>query len=161
MNTNGEILTGIDVQTTTVTSTEDSPIAWNDMNNSHAKEPIEGKNNKPTNKVPYDLYGNLSEQFVNQQGQITTHRSTLTTWFAWITAIQLVVINALIFITVFGDKQILPTLLDFLKFFVSATFIELLGGLFIIVRFVFSHEASDMLKHLTYVKPSSEPSSKS
>ena len=44
-------------------------------------------------------------------------------------------------------------LLDFLKYFIGATFVELLGGLFIIVKFVFSHETSDMLKHLTYVDP--------
>lgn len=43
-----------------------------------------------------------------------------------------------------------------MKFFVGATFVELLGGLLIIVNYVFSHETSDMLKHLTYVKPPSD-----
>ena len=47
-------------------------------------------------------------------------------------------------------------MLDFLKYFIGATFIELLGGLLIIVKFVFSHETSDMLKHLTYVDPTSK-----
>lgn len=64
----------------------------------------------------------------------------------WITAVQLIIVNVLIFFAVFESKNMVA-LLDFLKYFVGATFLELLGGLLIIVNFVFSHETSDMIKY--------------
>lgn len=77
-------------------------------------------------------------------------------WFAWITGSQLFVINALIVIAVFWKSEMVNIILDFLRFFIGATFLELLGGLIIIVKFAFSHETYDMLKHLTYVEPKSQ-----
>ncbi len=119
------------------------------------REPIKKK--EPTPKVDSQnkFFEDLSEQFVKQQAQISKFRSAITRWFACITAMQLVIINILVFIAIAMDRSVMSTLLEFLEYFIGATFIELLGGLFIIVKFVFSHEASDMLKHLTYKDPKS------
>ena len=112
-----------------------------------------GKQDQTSSNKTEDFFEKLSNKFVEQQEQIVKFRSTITVWFAIITALQLLVINVLIFFAIFKSQEIMPMLLDFLKYFVGATFVELLGGLFIIVKFVFSHETSDMLKHLTYIDP--------
>lgn len=106
-----------------------------------------------------DLIKKLTKSFTDQQDAITSHRRTLLIWFACITAMQLITINVLIFICVLGkrilgDAEILNAILEFIKYFIGATFLELMGGLLIIVKYVFSREAYDMLKHLTRVEPS-------
>lgn len=129
-------------------------MSWNDAYSEiHSKKVrIAGSNSEQEPKDKF--FADLSKRFVTQQDQIIAHRKSLLRWFAWITASQLVVINVLIFICIFGSSQALNILLSFLKFFVGATFLELLGGLLIIVKFVFSRETYDMLTHLTHVKPS-------
>lgn len=132
-------------------------IKWNQA---HKKiEPIEKPDRTSAPSKTDDFFQKLSNKFVEQQDQIIQFRSNITIWFAVITALQLLVINVLIFFAIFKSQEIMPMLLDFLKYFVGATFVELLGGLFIIVKFVFSHEASDMLKHLTYVDPQKKENS--
>ncbi len=130
---------------------------WNSINVvvEEQKTPIKNKDEKEK-KPEFKFFEELSKRFVDQQDQIIEHRKRLLKWFAWITASQLIVINVLIFICIFGNKEILDVTLSFMKFFVGATFLELLGGLLIIVKFVFSHETYDMLKHLTYVEPSAK-----
>ena len=123
---------------------------WNQVRKN--LENIDKQDQTSSNKTE-DFFEKLSNKFVEQQEQIVKFRSTITVWFAIITALQLLVINILIFFAIFKSQEIMPMLLDFLKYFGGATFVELLGGLFIIVKFVFSHETSDMLKHLTYVDP--------
>ena len=133
--------------------------SWNTVNVviEEQKTPITGKDGKGEEKDPeFKFFDELSKRFVDQQDQIIKHRKHLLIWFAWITASQLLVINVLIFICIFGNKEVLDLALSFMKFFVGATFLELLGGLLIIVKFVFSHETYDMLKHLTYVEPSAK-----
>lgn len=128
---------------------------WNSVQSKN-KQPTKQKNDKANTSKNYeDFLEDLLDRFVNQQDQISKYRSTLTKWFAWITAIQLIIVNVLIFIAIFGSKDMIA-LLDFLKYFVGATFLELLGGLLIIVKYVFSHETSEMIKHLTYVDPNSK-----
>lgn len=137
-------------------------IKWNSITGSidEKKKPIDENSIKETSDQSIeDLIKKLTESFTAQQTEIINHRKTLLTWFAWITAIQLVSINVLIFICILGDniladKQILDAFLGFLKYFIGATFLELMGGLLIIVKYVFSREAFDMLKHLTRVDPS-------
>ena len=123
------------------------------------KEPV--KKDEADKSGVDKFFDTLSEQFLEQQAQIKSFRSKLTGWFTAVTVIQLVTINVLIFFIFFGDKYMLDAWLDFLKYLVGATFVELLGGLLIIVRFVFSRETFDMLKHLTYVDPQKEEKSKS
>ncbi len=129
--------------------------SWNTVNAGVAgqKAQIKGKDDKNGEDSEFKFFEELSKRFVKQQDQVIGQRKHLLIWFAWITATQLLVINVLIFICVFGNKEILDITLSFMKFFVGATFLELLGGLLIIVKFVFSHETFDMLKHLTYVEP--------
>lgn len=133
-------------------------ISWNKV--SGVKEPIKrdsGKENvnaiTESKKEP-SFFEQLAQRFVKQQDQITHHRGIITIWFAAITAMQLLVINVLVFFAIFKSNA--NIILDFMKYFVGATFLELLGGLFIIVKFVFGHETSDMLKHLTYNQPNSK-----
>lgn len=133
--------------------------SWNNINIGIKKQKtsIKSKESKgKTENSEEDFFGKLAESFVKQQDQVINHRNRLLKWFAWITASQLVIINVLIFICILGNEQIISTTLSFMKFFVGATFLELLGGLLIIVKYVFSHETFDMLKHLTYVEPSSK-----
>ena len=140
------------------TSNSNHSTKWN---RAHKKiEPIEKPDQTSAPNKTDEFFEKLSNKFVEQQDQIIKFRSTITIWFAVITALQLLVINVLIFFAIFKSQEIMPMLLDFLKYFVGATFVELLGGLFIIVKFVFSHETSDMLKHLTYVGPKTEEKSK-
>ena len=137
------------------TSASTQSQAWNSVQ-SKDKKPTKQKENTTSKNNGYEEFlKQLLDRFVKQQDQISTYRSTLTKWFAWITAIQLIIVNVLIFFAVFGPQDMVA-LLDFLKYFVGATFLELLGGLLIIVKFVFSHETSDMIKHLTYVDPNAK-----
>lgn len=132
---------------------------WNNINIGikEQKTLIKSKESKgKSENSEEDFFEKLVENFVKQQDQVVNHRNQLLKWFAWITASQLIVINVLIFICILGNEQIISTTLSFMKFFVGATFLELLGGLLIIVNYVFSHETFDMLKHLTYVEPSSK-----
>ena len=133
--------------------------SWNFINFGIKKQKTSIKSKESKGKSENseeDFFEKLAERFVKQQDQVIKHRNRLLKWFAWITASQLVVINVLIFICILGNEQIISTTLSFMKFFVGATFLELLGGLLIIVKYVFSHETFDMLKHLTYVEPSSK-----
>lgn len=133
--------------------------SWNAINEQidAKKEPITGYYDNTKNYDPGKyFYKDLAERFVQQQAQVINHRSSLLKWFAWITAMQLLAINVLIFLCVYANEQVLEILLDFMKFFVGATFLELMGGLLIIVNYVFGHEAYDMLKHLSHVDPSKE-----
>lgn len=141
---------------------EPPPIKkWNAITGSidEKKKPIDENSSTETSDPSIeDLIKKLTESFTAQQTEIINHRKTLLIWFAWITAIQLVCINALIFICIFSNrilanKEILDAFLNFLKYFIGATFLELMGGLLIIVKYVFSREAFDMLKHLTRVDP--------
>lgn len=130
--------------------------SWNSIIGSNKLDKKE--TNKESNAVYKDtdiseFFNKLSDRFVVQQDQITNHRGIITKWFAVITAMQLLVINVLVFFAIFNSNA--NIILDFMKYFVGATFLELLGGLFIIVKFVFGHETSDMLKHLTYNQPDS------
>ena len=129
--------------------------SWNAVNAvvDDQKAQIKGKDGKNEEESEFKFFEELSKRFVEQQDQVIDQRKHLLIWFAWITATQLLVINVLIFFCIFGNKEILDITLGFMKFFVGATFLELLGGLLIIVKFVFSHETFDMLKHLTYVEP--------
>lgn len=133
-------------------------ISWNKV--TEAKEPIKKDLRKENINAINDsgekisFFQQLSQRFVEQQDQITAHRRIITKWFATITAMQLAIINVLVFFAIFNSN--LAVILDFMKYFVGATFLELLGGLFIIVKFVFGHETSDMLKHLTYNQPNSK-----
>ena len=135
---------------------------WNVITGSigEKKKPIDENSDKETNDQSIEeLIKKLTASFTSQQTAIINHRKTLLTWFAWITAIQLASINVLIFICIFSDKiladkQILDAFSRFIKYFIGATFLELMGGLLIIVKYVFSREAFDMLKHLTRVDPS-------
>ena len=131
-----------------------STFKWNQVKKKI--EPIEKPAEICSSNKNDDFFEKLSNKFVEQQDQIMNFRSTIGIWFASITALQLLVINVLIFFAIFMGQEIMSLLLDFLKYFIGATFIELLGGLLIIVKFVFSHETSDMLKHLTYVDPTSK-----
>lgn len=136
-----------------------SNINWNNVNDGIKKQKtaIKSKDtNRKAENAKFEFFDELSQRFVEQQDQVIKHRKRLLKWFAWITASQLLIINVLIFICIFGNEQIIDQTLSFMKFFVGATFLELLGGLLIIVKFVFSHETSDMLKHLTYVEPPSK-----
>lgn len=134
---------------------------WNKANRkmSDQKEPTaDNPSDEHRDQSIEELIKKLAKSFSAQQDAVVNHRKTLLTWFAWITAIQLLVINILILICmlsgkILGDYQILDAVLDFIKFFVGATFLELMGGLLIIVKYVFSREAYDMLKHLTRVEP--------
>ena len=133
--------------------------SWNNINIGIKKQKTSIKSKESKGKSENseeDFFKKLAESFVDQQNQVINHRNRLLKWFAWITASQLVIINVLIFICILGNEQIISTALSFMKFFVGATFLELLGGLLIIVKYVFSHETFDMLKHLTYVEPSSK-----
>lgn len=133
--------------------------SWNNINIGIKKQKTSIKSKESKGKSENseeDFFEKLAESFVKQQDQVINHRNRLLKWFAWITASQLVIINVLIFICILGNEQIISTTLSFMKFFVGATFLELLGGLLIIVKYVFSHETFDMLKHLTYVEPSSK-----
>lgn len=129
--------------------------SWNTVNAGVAgqKTKIKGRDDRNKENPEFKFYEELSKRFVEQQDQVISQRKHLLIWFAWITASQLLVINVLIFICIFGNQESLNVTLSFMKFFVGATFLELLGGLLIIVKFVFSHETFDMLKHLTYVEP--------
>lgn len=132
---------------------------WNNINIEIKKQKSSTKSKESKGKSKNseeDFFEKLAENFVKQQDQVVNHRNQLLKWFAWITASQLIIINVLIFICILGNEQIISTTLSFMKFFVGATFLELLGGLLIIVNYVFSHETFDMLKHLTYVEPSSK-----
>ncbi len=132
---------------------------WNSIINGikEQKTSIKSKESKgKSENSEEDFFEKLADEFVKQQDQVVNHRNQLLKWFAWITASQLIVINILIFICILGNKQIINTTLSFMKYFIGATFLELLGGLLIIVKYVFSHETFDMLKHLTYVEPSSK-----
>lgn len=141
---------------------EPSRKKWNAITGSigEKKKPIDENSGKETNDQSIeDLIKKLTASFTAQQTAIINHRKTLLTWFAWITAIQLASTNVLIFICIFSDKiladkQILDAFLGFIRYFIGATFLELMGGLLIIVKYVFSREAFDMLKHLTRVDPS-------
>ncbi len=128
--------------------------SWNSIGGSNKIEKKETNNAVDKNNDITTFFNKLSDRFVDQQDQITDHRGIITKWFAIITAMQLLVINVLVFFAIFNSNT--NVILDFMKYFVGATFLELLGGLFIIVKFVFGHETSDMLKHLTYNKPSSK-----
>lgn len=133
---------------------------WNSLNKNldFQKGPTAKTPEPDQNGNKEDLFKDLADAFTSQQTAIISHRKTLLIWFICITAMQLFVINVLIFICVFsnkilGDIALLNAVLEFIKFFVGATFLELMGGLLIIVKFVFSREAYDMLKHLTHVEP--------
>ena len=152
--------------TTTDSSTNDSNsktsrigiTSWNIV--SGVKDSIKKDSDKKDindiaqNQEEPSFFEQLAQRFVKQQDQITHHRGIITIWFALITAMQLLIINVLVFFAIFNSNA--NVILDFMKYFVGATFLELLGGLFIIVKFVFGHETSDMLKHLTYNKPNSK-----
>lgn len=135
---------------------------WNTASNKvrGQKEPTaENPDSDDNGQSIEDLIKKLTKSFTDQQNAIIAHRRTLLIWFACITAMQLITINVLIFICVLskrilGDTEILSAVLDFIKYFIGATFLELMGGLLIIVKYVFSREAYDMLKHLTRVEPS-------
>ncbi len=127
---------------------------WNSLNRKSNKEYTKVSDNNETN--PYDrdtFYEKLSKQFVEQQEQVKDFRKILLWWFAVITILQLIAINVVIMISIFAQLDPFNSIVDFMKFFVGATFVELLGGLIIIVKFVFNHETSDMLKHLMFIDP--------
>lgn len=144
-----------DLETQSAKTTENSSGNKNSAKWNQVHKDLEniGNQTQTSSNKKDDFFEKLSNKFVEQQEQIVKFRSNITIWFAVITASQLIVINVLIFFAIFKSPEIMTMLLDFLKYFIGATFVELLGGLFIIVKFVFSHETSDMLKHLTYVDP--------
>lgn len=98
----------------------------------------------------------LGKAFVIQQYQVVNQRKKLLKWFMVALAIQLVVINILVSICVcvfiWGKYSSIVPLFNFMKFFIGATFVEVLGGFFIIVKVIFSPETSDMLKDLNKAK---------
>ena len=126
---------------------------WNSMK--YEKKDTKEKSEENVPSSSDDFLNQLNKRFINQQDQIAKYRTILTVWFVCVTVAQLIVADVLIFIAIFVVKEMVE-LLDFLKYFVGATFVELLGGLLIIVKFVFSHETFDMIKHLTYVDPSAK-----
>lgn len=126
---------------------------WNSMK--YEKKDTKEKSEENVPPSSDDFLNQLNKRFINQQDQIAKYRTILTVWFVCVTVAQLIVADVLIFIAIFVVKEMVE-LLDFLKYFVGATFVELLGGLLIIVKFVFSHETFDMIKHLTYVDPSAK-----
>ena len=123
-------------------------------------EPLQEITPTITRNNASDFFGKLLSNFIAQQNQTIRLRAIITKWFAFITALQLLVVNVLIFFAIYANQEVMPMLLDFLKYFVGATFVELLGGLIIIVKFIFNHETSDMIKHL-YVDPKKDETSKS
>lgn len=130
---------------------DDDSQAWNNIDAGSAKQVIAPPESSPSGPSTSSLFKALSDEFVNEQEKLQTHRERLIQWFTIITVVQLVVVNVLVFFAFFGRQETIQTVLTFMSCFVGATFVELIGGLYIIVRYVFSHTTSDMLKHLTPV----------
>lgn len=130
---------------------------WNNVGKSlnEKKTSTKSKPNDSDGTKNDKLLDDLSSSFIEQQNSNANLRKSLTIWFILTTAIQLIVIDVIIFLGIFNFIESVA-LFDFLRFFISATFIELLGGLIIIVKFVFKDAIYDMLKHLTYHEPSPE-----
>lgn len=118
------------------------------------KKPVKPKKLQSNNKT-FNFINKLSETFIKEQEKNAKHRSDLLDWFTKVTRGQLIFINFMIAITVFFLRDYFEVTFDFLKFLVGATFLELLGGLLIIVNFVCTHETADMLKR-TLVPPEQE-----
>lgn len=140
-------------QVTTSTVLGDIPSqAWNNVDAESAKQTVTSAHKHSVPEMsPSGLFKALSEEFVQEQEELQTHRGRLINWFTLITVVQLLIVNVLVFIAIFGRQESTQMILNFMSYFVGATFVELIGGLYIIVKYVFSHSTSDMLKHLTPV----------
>ena len=92
--------------------------SWNDKSSSLTKGQSSvkrGCNKRKGKDDGYDFYEELSKRFVNQQDQTSKHRSSLIRWFAALTLLQLVFIDAIIIIAMFYKSNIISELLDFMK----------------------------------------------
>lgn len=94
------------------------------------------------------LYTELSNGFLGEQEQNIEYKNILTHWFLSLTAFEIIVINIIVIYALSSSQAIMETIFNFLNVFIGATFVELLGGLFIIVRYAFNHNSFKLLDKL-------------
>lgn len=70
-------------------------------------------------------------------------------WFAIVTILQFLVINIIVIVALFFEQNKMDAVFKFSKFFIGATFAELLSGLFIIIKFVFNKDVVSLLSDIS------------
>lgn len=111
-------------------------------------------NDVPTSKtnsledILNDLVPKLGQKFLNEQDMIARYREPILKWFLNAAGVQLAIVNVLLLICLFGFRDQLDIILDFFKYFISFTFVEVLGGLLIIINFLFNNNLYNLFKGL-------------
>lgn len=85
-----------------------------------------------------EFLNSITQRFLEEQDLIGKHREPILKWFLNAASVQLAIVNVLLIICLVCFKEQLAVILDFFKYFIASTFIEILGGLLIIVRFLFN-----------------------
>lgn len=95
------------------------------------------------------FYQNLTENYLSKENTDSLNRDSIIRWFTILTFMQLFFINIIIIVALTSMRDYMDIIFDFLKYFVGATFIELLGGLLIIVNWLFNHNVFKLINSIS------------
>lgn len=145
-------------QTKQKTNKDDpSTVSWNDL---AAGLTLSPKNSLTPDRDVMDFdymeatarlkfYSQLSEHFINEQRGILHYKEKILKWFCITITLQLIAINFILIGVLLNLQMYLRVILDFMKYFIAGTFVELLGGLFIIIKWVYNENVYSLLDRIS------------
>lgn len=134
-------------------NSENNPTSWNALANN---TPVTGRLKKDNENIDYEaleaearlkFYQDLTTRFLDEQTINSEYRDMLIKWFTIIIAFQVILIDVIVIAAL--HSPYIKVIFDFLNVFISATVVELLGGLFIIVHYVYNHNVYSLLETIS------------
>lgn len=114
---------------------------------------VQKTSDKKVDELNDELKNQVIKSFINGENQRLSLQKPISNWVFIIFSVQLVVFNFIIFYLIFKylpnlNEESLKLLLDFLKYYIGAVIVEIIGFISIVLKSTFSFNTKKIVENI-------------